>query len=307
MPCLVPASPESRTNSSSAWNACHGQSGTKKGADYWGCCPFHTDSTPSFKVSAGRQSYYCFGCQAKGDVLDFLIAHKGLDTAGAIERLRELVGDTSERREPRAAPPPEPSPDRNRELAQEIWRQTETIAHGLPFEYLTRRRGLINWDCDRVRWHPACPWGRDRVGCIVAPVVCHRTGYTVGVWRIRPVMEGKVERLALGPTRGNCSPTWWPEGDELAIAEGIEDALAVRQLTGLPCWSALSSGFMAEMRGIPAWICRVTIFADVDEVGRLGAHALADRLRGEGRDARVVKAIGHKDPNDVLLAGRPAA
>ena len=199
---------------------------TKKGADLWGCCPFHSDRTPSFKVSAGRCSYHCFGCGAKGDALDFLMAHEGLNIADAIERLRELGGGTAKRNEPRAAEP-EPDHNRNTELARTIWRQTETIADGLPFDYLTRRRGLTHWDCDRVRWHPACPWGRDRVGCIVAPVVDHRTGYTVGIWRIRPVMEGKVERLALGPTKGNCSPTWWPEGDELAIAEGIEDALAV--------------------------------------------------------------------------------
>ena len=60
---------------------------------------------------------------------------------------------------------------------------------------------------------------------------------------------------------------------------------------------------MADLRGIPAWVRSVMIFADVDDVGRRGAHTLADRLRREGRDARVVKAIGHKDPNDVLLAG----
>ena len=68
-----------------------------------------------------------------------------------------------------------------------------------------------------IRWHPACPWGDDHVGCIVAPVVCHRTGYTIAVWRIRPVMEGLVERMGLGPAKGNCSPIWAAEGDELAI------------------------------------------------------------------------------------------
>ena len=254
---------------------------TKKGADLWGCCPFHSDRTPSFKVSAGRCSYHCFGCGANGDALDFLMAHEGLNIADAIERLRELGGGTAKRNEPRAAEP-EPRPNRNTELAQEIWRQTETIADGLPFDYLIWRRGLTHWDCDRVRWHPACPWGRDRVGCIVAPVVDHRTGYTVGIWRIRPVMEGKVERLALGPTKGNCSPTWWPEGDELAIAEGIEDALAVHALTGIPCWAALSAGNMADLRGIPSWVRSVVIFADADDVGRRGAHTLADRLRREG-------------------------
>ena len=114
----------------------------------------------------------------------------------------------------------------------------------------------------------------------------------------------KGRRWGLGPAKGNVSPIWWPEGDELAIAEGVEDSLAVHQITGLPCWAALSAGNMAELRGIPSWIRHVKIFADRDGVGRRGAHALADRLRNEGRSARVLRSISGKDANDVLLAAR---
>ena len=76
----------------------------------------------------------------------------------------------------------------NSELAQEIWRQSERIRDRLPLDYLVCRRGITAWDEARVRWHPACPWLRGRVGCIVCPVVSHITGYTVGIWRIRPSM-----------------------------------------------------------------------------------------------------------------------
>ena len=280
---------------------------TKKGSrhpEHWGCCPFHADDTPSFKVNPDRGRFHCFGCGADGDVLDFIMQVERLDLKGAVGRLRELAGTDREANPGPAQDQPDRLADRNSELAQEIWRQTETIADGLPFDYLTKRRGLVHWDCDRVRWHPNCPWGRERVGCIVCPVVSHLTGYTVGIWRIRPVMEGPVERRGLGPAKGNFSPTWWPEGDELAIAEGVEDALAVHQLTGLPCWAALSKGFMREMRGIPRWIERVTIFADADDGGRHAAHQLAQRLREEGREVRVLRSIVGKDPNDVLLAAR---
>ena len=105
------------------------------------------------------------------------------------------------------------------------------IADGLPFDYLTRRRGIHHGIATAsAGTRPAL--GNGRVGCIVAPVVSHLTGYTVGIWRIRPVMEGKVERRGIGPDEGQLLSTWWPEGDELGIAEGIEDALAVHQLTG---------------------------------------------------------------------------
>ncbi|AKG21708.1 DNA primase [Calothrix sp. 336/3] len=45
----------------------------KRGKDYVGLCPFHNEKTPSFSVSPSRQSFYCFGCQAGGDAIKFLM------------------------------------------------------------------------------------------------------------------------------------------------------------------------------------------------------------------------------------------
>ncbi|SPQ02044.1 hypothetical protein NBG4_890002 [Candidatus Sulfobium mesophilum] len=50
----------------------------QRGRDFWGRCPFHPEKTASFKVSPARQTYYCFGCNAHGDVLDFIQKRKGL-------------------------------------------------------------------------------------------------------------------------------------------------------------------------------------------------------------------------------------
>ena len=44
----------------------------KRGQNFIGLCPFHNEKTPSFNVSPQRGSYYCFGCQAKGDVFDWV-------------------------------------------------------------------------------------------------------------------------------------------------------------------------------------------------------------------------------------------
>src|SRR4051794_4713935 len=60
--------------------------------DLAGCCPFHQEKTPSFKVNRKTQRFKCFGCGASGDVLDFLAAIEGLDRVGSIKRARELVG-----------------------------------------------------------------------------------------------------------------------------------------------------------------------------------------------------------------------
>jgi DNA primase len=45
----------------------------KQGKDYQGLCPFHQERSPSFTVSPGKQMYYCFGCQAGGGAVNFLM------------------------------------------------------------------------------------------------------------------------------------------------------------------------------------------------------------------------------------------
>ncbi|MCE5360732.1 DNA primase [Candidatus Igneacidithiobacillus taiwanensis] len=64
----------------------------KKGKDYWACCPFHHEKTASFSVSADKQIYYCFGCHAHGNALDFLIAYERLSFLEALEMLAEQAG-----------------------------------------------------------------------------------------------------------------------------------------------------------------------------------------------------------------------
>ena len=45
---------------------------TKKGQNYWGCCPFHNEKTPSFSVSEEKGFYHCFGCGEHGDIISFV-------------------------------------------------------------------------------------------------------------------------------------------------------------------------------------------------------------------------------------------
>ena len=68
----------------------------KAGQNYKGLCPFHNERTPSFSVSEERQMFYCFGCGAGGDVVDFVQRIEGLDFTGAMTLLAERVGLTFE-------------------------------------------------------------------------------------------------------------------------------------------------------------------------------------------------------------------
>ena len=66
----------------------------KKGQDFWAVCPFHSEKSPSFKVSPTRQAYYCFGCNAKGNAIGFVMNYENLDFPSAVKRLGSKAGIT---------------------------------------------------------------------------------------------------------------------------------------------------------------------------------------------------------------------
>jgi DNA primase len=68
-------------------------------ARYEGLCPFHDERTPSFGIDPAQKVYYCFGCQASGDVFTFVQETEGVDFKGALELLAERYGVELEREE----------------------------------------------------------------------------------------------------------------------------------------------------------------------------------------------------------------
>lgn len=61
----------------------------KSGNNYFGLCPFHSEKTPSFSVSADKQIYHCFGCGKGGGVINFLMEIENLTFADAVHVLAE--------------------------------------------------------------------------------------------------------------------------------------------------------------------------------------------------------------------------
>src|SRR5471032_1146459 len=64
----------------------------RKGRVMWGCCPFHGEKSPSFKVENERRAYKCFGCGVGGDAFKWLIETEGLSFPEAVEKLAAEVG-----------------------------------------------------------------------------------------------------------------------------------------------------------------------------------------------------------------------
>ncbi|CAL4041929.1 DNA primase [Buchnera aphidicola (Tetraneura ulmi)] len=64
----------------------------RKGSNYQSLCPFHSEKTPSFIVNEKKQFYYCFGCNAHGNAIDFLIDYEKLNFLDSIEQLSIING-----------------------------------------------------------------------------------------------------------------------------------------------------------------------------------------------------------------------
>lgn len=60
--------------------------------DYWACCPFHNEKSPSFHVEDRKGRYHCFGCKQSGDIFTFLVEKEGASFPEAVERLAAEAG-----------------------------------------------------------------------------------------------------------------------------------------------------------------------------------------------------------------------
>lgn len=70
--------------------------------DYWACCPFHGEKSPSFHCEDRKGRYHCFGCGVSGDHFRFLAELDGISFPEAVERVAEMAGVSLPARNPEA-------------------------------------------------------------------------------------------------------------------------------------------------------------------------------------------------------------
>ena len=64
----------------------------RRGTDWWGCCPFHNEKTPSFHVVPSRKMYHCFGCGQGGSAINFVMEVEKLGFMDAVVQLAKRSG-----------------------------------------------------------------------------------------------------------------------------------------------------------------------------------------------------------------------
>ncbi|MCL6371249.1 toprim domain-containing protein [Pectobacterium polaris] len=101
-----------------------GRKVVKRGKDYAVLCPFHQEKTPSCVISPEKNLYHCFGCDAGGSVLDWVMKTEGLSLPHAVDKLRGELGSV-----PAAEPLPPVSDIANEQERQALLHRVTAFYH----------------------------------------------------------------------------------------------------------------------------------------------------------------------------------
>ena len=194
-----------------------------------------------------------------------------------------------------------------------LWNEGQSF-HGIPAEdYLHHGREIGRWldtfpFLDKVfRYHPGCPFGGERLPCMLALVREIKTNAPVAVHRTALTTENpprRIDRKSLGPTTGGAikiSPDHEVHAG-LLIGEGIETVLsASKQFQFKPVWSLIDKNGIAKFP-VLSGIESVTIAVDNDPGGD-GQRAAAEcvqRLTQAGTEVITVQTNLVSDFNDFI-------
>lgn len=111
----------------------------KKGSNYFGLCPFHSEKSPSFSVSPSKQMYYCFGCGAGGNAITFVMEYENYTFGEALKLLADRAGIT--------LPAPEYSREaRELEEQKRVLLEINKLAANYFYYQLKQPQGKIGYD-----------------------------------------------------------------------------------------------------------------------------------------------------------------
>jgi DNA primase len=298
--------------------AAHGVALRESGTHLVGHCPFHEDEHPSFVVYPETRSFYCFGCNAGGDVIDFIRRAYNLSFRDALERL-------SDGQSPQVSNPPRPEPltlDDKMILtaATAVYHETllrtptairylESRGIGISVfrrcrigycdgrslrPYLQRHRLSIKRATEMGLFWPKGARGETMAGRIVIPEL--RSGQSI--WMLGRVLDEQrqpkyrglsLSKPILGYERVRGRP-------RVFITEGAFDYLT-GVAWGLPMCALLGTQVRAERLSFLQRAKRVLVVFDDDAPGREAAANLAQSL---GSKARVVSLPeGVKDLSEL--------
>lgn len=285
----------------------------RAGREFVGLCPFHAENTPSFRVNDAKGVYFCFGCSASGDLIDYVREREGLDFAQA---LRWLGAETAASATARPRPSPaEARAEREAVVAEAraIWSRSRPLA-GTPAEIYLRSRGILAAP-GTVRFARVPLWRDPETGrpgrwtpALVAAAQDAK-GRITGIQRVCLTPDGRKAgrkaKLSLGQVRGGALRLG-PPAARLVLCEGPEDGLTLWQRSGrrASVWVSLGTGNLHAIE-LPRGVTSLTIAGDNNAAGRAAAEVAAEAYAAQGRRVRIVyPGPDFADWNDELLGRR---
>ncbi len=179
-----------------------------------------------------------------------------------------------------------------RNAVHRIWKDSVPIEKGDPVCCYLMNRGLSN-GTTTLRFHKGVfdGYSGKRIPSMIAPIddatnemigihVTH-LGQVRGRWEKSPLVKAqKKQRKLVKTISGGSIRLFKMDVEHLGISEGIETALAVKEMQGVPCWSVMNATGMEKFQLPDPPPLRLTIFADNDLnfTGLRAAYILANRL-----------------------------
>ena len=240
-------------------------------------CPVHDSSPETLAIRQGDRAPL-WHCHAGCDPVD---VRDGLLAAGVLVRRTPLPTRTA----------PRPADDRSppRWIAG-AWNRARPLARS-PADHYLRSRGLA------PPWPAELRWDRERRRMLA------RVSLGTELRGLHATSLPDRQRRTYGPVRGATVRLAAMDCGVLAVAEGIETALAYAALTGTPTWAALSAAGMKHAE-LPDGLEWLAVAADFDGPGLLAAEQLERRARDAGIAVRIdLPSRHHADWADVLAGG----
>ena len=269
-----------------------------RGRTYTGLCPFHNEKTPSFTVYPDTQSFYCFGCGAAGDVINFV---RKISNLGYVEAVKQLAG--------RAGMPMPEEDDQesrsrsrlleiNRNAARYFYDQLNapTPEAAMARRYWREKRGLSDAAIRRFGLGYA---PEDFVGLL--HYLRHR-GFT------EPELEssGLVKRSAKGNLydifrHRVMVPIIDVRGNIIAFGEGYMDVISMHEAgfdtAVCACGTALTP---EQVKLLTEYADEVVLSYDSDEAGQKATERSLALFSGTNLQVRVLNIPGAKDPDEFI-------
>lgn len=306
----------------------------KRGAAYWGLCPFHDDHHPSLRVDPAKGLYHCFSCKAGGDAIGFVREKESCGFMEAINICADICrlsvpaidtrrqNDCRDKRSAEADRLPAVSPAEKEQQADAIIAANEAFMRTLlPYDPgMEELRGV--YASFGVGMAPAMVpeafrFTRQR---IVFPIHNHEGRPVAFAARYcGDLPAGKIPKYlnsATGPVykKDELLYGWHKAQAEVRLTgvvfltEGYKDTLAMHA-AGFSNTVALCGTNLSEqhIRLIARRAATVCLFLDADQVGRATAEEAAVRLRKAGLKVIDLLPEGGKDADELIrVMGRQA-